>query len=233
MTRPISGHTARALRDPQSFFSRVPGVVSGPHPGCLFVVAAASGTGKSTLVNAVLAREPDISLSISFTSRAPRPNERHDQHYHFIDVARFEQMIAAGDFFEHARVHGDYKGTARQSVEPLLASGRDVLLEIDWQGARQVRAKVPGCVTIFILPPSRAELERRLRTRAQDSEATILRRLADSRGEMAHAADFDYIVVNQDFGRAVEDLLAIVRAQRLRRETQLQRHAELLGSLLA
>ncbi len=203
------------------------------HPGCLFVVAAPSGTGKSTLVNAVLQREPGISLSISFTSREPRPNERHDQHYHFISVARFEAMIEAGDFFEHALVHGDYKGTARQSVEPLLAAGQDVLLEIDWQGAHQVRAKVPDCVSIFILPPSRAELERRLRTRAQDSEATILRRLADSRGEIRHAEEFDYIVVNQDFERAVLDVQAIVQAQRLRRQVQMQRHADLLESLLA
>ena len=142
-------------------------------------------------------------------------------------------MIDAGDFFEYALVHGDYKGTARQSVEPFLASGRDVLLEIDWQGARQVREKVPDCVTIFILPPSREELERRLRSRAQDSEETIVRRLADSRGEMKHAPEFDYVVVNNDFEQATEDLLTIVRAQRLRREAQLSRNPELLASLLA
>ncbi len=201
--------------------------------GCLFVVAAPSGTGKSSLVNAVLAREPDISLSISFTSRAPRPNERHHQHYHFVSAEQFKAMIEAGDFFEHALVHGDYKGTARQSVEPFLSSGRDVLLEIDWQGARQVRALVPDCVTIFILPPSRTELERRLRSRGQDSEETILRRLADSRGEIEHAHEFDYIVVNQDFERAVEELRAIVNAQRLRRDRQLQRHEALVASLLA
>ena len=201
--------------------------------GCLFVVAAPSGTGKSSLVNAVLAREPDISLSISFTSRAPRPNERHHQHYHFVSAEQFKAMIEAGDFFEHALVHGDHKGTARQSVEPFLSSGRDVLLEIDWQGARQVRALVPDCVTIFILPPSRTELERRLRSRGQDSEETILRRLADSRGEIEHAHEFDYIVVNQDFERAVEELRAIVNAQRLRRDRQLQRHEALVASLLA
>lgn len=201
--------------------------------GCLFVVAAPSGTGKSSLVNAVLAREPDISLSISFTSRAPRPNERHHQHYHFVSAEQFKAMIEAGDFFEHALVHGDYKGTARQSVEPFLSSGRDVLLEIDWQGARQVRALVPDCVTIFILPPSRTELERRLRSRGQDSEETILRRLADSRGEIEHAHEFDYIVVNQDFERAVEELRAIVNAQRLRRDRQLQRHEALVASLLS
>ena len=201
--------------------------------GSLFVVAAPSGAGKSSLVNAVLAREPDISLSISFTSRGPRPSERHAQHYHFVSEDAFRAMIAAGDFFEYAQVHGDYKGTARQSVEPFLEAGRDVLLEIDWQGARQVREKVPDCVTIFILPPSRQELERRLRTRAQDSEETILRRLADSRGDISHAHEFDYISINQDFDRAVDDLLAITRAQRLRRAAQLVRHETLLGSLLA
>lgn len=201
--------------------------------GSLFVVAAPSGAGKSSLVNAVLAREPDISLSISFTSRGPRPSERHAQHYHFVSEEVFRGMIAAGDFFEYAQVHGDYKGTARQSVEPFLEAGRDVLLEIDWQGARQVREKVPDCVTIFILPPSREELERRLRNRAQDSEETILRRLADSRGEISHAHEFDYIVINQDFDRAVDDLLAIARAQRLRRAAQLERHEALLASLLA
>ena len=201
--------------------------------GSLFVVAAPSGAGKSSLVNAVLAREPDISLSISFTSRGPRPSERHAQHYHFVSEDAFRAMIAAGDFFEYAQVHGDYKGTARQSVEPFLEAGRDVLLEIDWQGARQVREKVPDCVTIFILPPSRQELERRLRSRAQDSEETILRRLADSRGDISHAHEFDYIIINQDFDRAVDDLLAITRAQRLRRAAQLVRHEALLGSLLA
>ena len=200
--------------------------------GCLFVVSAPSGAGKSSLVNAVLKREPDIALSISFTSRGPRPSERHAQHYHFVSEDAFRAMIAAGDFFEYAQVHGDYKGTARQSVEPFLEAGRDVLLEIDWQGARQVREKVPDCVTIFILPPSREELERRLRTRAQDSEETILRRLADSRGEIRHAHEFDYIVINNDFDRALDDLSSIVRAQRLRSAPQLAHHGDLLAALL-
>lgn len=208
-------------------------VIGRVERGTLFVVAAPSGAGKSSLVNAVLAQEPDISLSISFTSRAARPTERHAQHYHFVTQDAFRGMIDAGDFFEHALVHGDYKGTARQSVEPFLASGRDVLLEIDWQGARQVRAKVPDCVTVFILPPSREELERRLRGRAQDSEETIVRRLADSREEIAHAAEFDFLLINDDFDRALRDLCAIVRAQRLRRHVQITRHAGLLDALLA
>src|SRR5690606_22760621 len=131
--------------------------------GTLFIVAAPSGAGKSSIVNAVLSRDPAIRLSISFTSRAPRPGERHAEHYHFVSEEEFQRMIDAGDFFEYARVHGDWKGTARQSVEPQLAAGHDVLLEIDWQGAAQVRAKVPDAVSVFILPPSREALEQRMR----------------------------------------------------------------------
>ena len=153
--------------------------------GTLYIVAAPSGAGKSSLVNAVLAREPGIALSISFTSRAPRPGERHAQHYHFVGKAEFERMIAAGDFFEHALVHGDYKGTARQSVEPQLAAGKDVLLEIDWQGARQVREQDARRVSVFILPPSRDALEQRMRNRGQDSEEVIAQRLAAAREEMS------------------------------------------------
>ena len=149
--------------------------------GTLFIVAAPSGAGKSSIVNAVLARDPQIRLSISFTSRAPRPGERHAEHYHFVSAEEFQRMIDAGDFFEYARVHGDWKGTARQSVEPQLAAGHDVLLEIDWQGAAQVRAKVPDAVSVFILPPSRAALEERMRKRGQDSEEVIQQRLAAAR----------------------------------------------------
>lgn len=199
--------------------------------GTLFVVAAPSGAGKSSLVNAMLAREPGVSLSISYTSRAPRPGERHAQHYHFVSKAEFERMIAAGDFFEHALVHGDYKGTARQSVEPQLAAGRDVLLEIDWQGARQVREKIPDAVSVFILPPSREALETRMRNRGQDSEAVILQRLAAAREEMAHAPEFDYWIVNEYFDAAANELRSIVIAHRLRREVQARRHAALFAAL--
>jgi guanylate kinase len=202
-------------------------------PGSLFIVAAPSGSGKSTLVNALLAKEPGISLSISYTSRGPRPGEEDGKHYHFVTRARFEEMAGEGEFFEYAIVHGDLKGTARQSVEPLLASGQDVLLEIDYQGAQRVRAQVPAAVSIFILPPSRPELERRLRTRAMDNEATILRRLADSRKEIAHAWEFDYIVVNEVFDTALEHLSTIVRATRLHRRVQQQRLRGLVDSLLA
>ena len=200
--------------------------------GTLFIVAAPSGAGKSSIVNACLARDENICLSISFTSRAPRPGERHHEHYHFVSAVEFERMVAAGDFFEHARVHGDWKGTARQSVEPQLASGRDVLLEIDWQGAAQVRAQVPDAVSVFILPPSREALEQRMRARGQDSDEVIVRRLAAAREEMSHYADFDYVIVNEVFEAAVAEMCAIFVASRLRRGQQEQRHAELLATLV-
>lgn len=201
--------------------------------GTLFIVAAPSGAGKSSLVNAVLAREPSIALSISFTSRPPRPGERHAQHYHFVSRVEFEDMVANGEFFEHALVHGDYKGTARQSVEPQLAAGKDVLLEIDWQGARQVRAKIPEAVSIFILPPSRDTLETRMRNRGQDSEAVIALRFAAAREEMSHAPEFDYWIVNEHFDTAANELRSIFITHRLRREAQARRHAALFAGLLA
>jgi guanylate kinase len=200
--------------------------------GNLFIVAAPSGAGKSSLVNAVLALEPAIRLSISFTSRAARPGERHAEHYHFISKTEFEAMIGAGDFFEHAVVHGDYKGTARQSVEPQLDAGEDVLLEIDWQGARQVRAKIPEAITVFILPPSRDALEERMHKRGQDSEHVIQQRLAAAREEMSHLHDFDYLIVNRDFDTAVQEMRSIFIASRLRRARQLQRHASMVAELL-
>jgi len=201
--------------------------------GTLFIVAAPSGAGKSSIVNAVLADTPGIALSISYTSRAPRPGERHAQHYHFVDKAEFERMVAAGDFFEHALVHGDYKGTARQSVEPQLAAGQDVLLEIDWQGARQVRKLVPEALSVFILPPSREALESRMRNRGQDSEATIARRLAAAREEMSHYDEFDFVIVNEDFPTAVREMQAIFVGSRQRLHVQQERHAALLAALLA
>ncbi|MFC4822193.1 guanylate kinase [Dokdonella ginsengisoli] len=200
--------------------------------GTLYIVAAPSGSGKTSLVNALLEREPGISLSVSYTSRLPRPGEVDGKHYHFVSRDVFERMAAGGMFYEYANVHGDLKGTARNAVEPLLAAGHDVLLEIDWQGARQVRAACPDSVSVFILPPSRAELERRLRARASDSAETIARRLADSREEIAHAGDFDFIVVNDQFADALADLRAIVAGQRLRRAAQLSRHAVLIADLL-
>ncbi|WP_159016512.1 guanylate kinase [Cognatiluteimonas profundi] len=201
--------------------------------GTLFIVAAPSGAGKSSIVNACLARDPAIRLSVSFTSRAARPGERHAEHYHFVSAEAFQQMVAAGDFFEHARVHGDWKGTARQSVEPQLAAGNDVLLEIDWQGARQVREQVPDAISVFILPPSREALEQRMRARGQDSEAVIAQRLAAARDEMSHYDEFDYLIVNEHFDRAVDEMCSIFGACRLRRDRQLARHADLIARLLA
>ncbi|HEX7370196.1 MAG TPA: guanylate kinase [Rhodanobacteraceae bacterium] len=204
-----------------------------PAPGTLFIVAAPSGAGKSTLVNALLAREPNIALSISHTTRAPRPGDINGVQYHFVDRATFESMIAHGDFLEHANVFGNYYGTSRSAVEPILATGRDVLLEIDWQGAEQVRRAMPACVSIFILPPSRAELERRLRARATDSEATIEKRLAASREEIAHADAFDCVVVNDAFEDAVAALQAIVHAARARQALPRERQPALVEQLLA
>jgi guanylate kinase len=201
--------------------------------GTLFIVAAPSGAGKSSIVNACLARDPNICLSISFTSRAPRPGERHAEHYNFVGREEFQRMIDAGDFFEHALVHGDWKGTAKQSVESRLASGRDVLLEIDWQGARQVREQVSDVVSVFILPPSREALDQRMRKRGQDSEAVMRQRLAAAREEMSHYDEFDYVIVNEHFDTAVEEMCAIFAASRLRRATQAGRHAALITALLA
>ena len=200
--------------------------------GTLYIVSAPSGAGKSSIVNEVLARDTGIDLSISFTSRAPRPGERHAEHYHFVDEAEFQRMIAAGDFFEHALVHGDWKGTARQSVEPMLAAGRDVLLEIDWQGARQVREKVRDAISIFILPPSRGALDERMHKRAQDSEETIARRLGAARDEMSHFGEYDYLIVNDDFDEAVDEMCAIFTASRLRRDRQVAKYSKLLTTLL-
>ena len=200
--------------------------------GTLYIVAAPSGAGKSSLVNAVLSRETGIALSISFTSRKARPGERHAQHYHFISKEDFEAMIAKGDFFEHALVHGDYKGTAKQSVEPQLAAGKDVLLEIDWQGARQVREKLPDVISIFILPPSKEALETRMRNRGQDSEQVITQRLANAREEMSHYKEFDYVIVNEHFDAAVSELRAIFQAQRLKQDAQQLRHEGLIKTLL-
>jgi guanylate kinase len=204
-----------------------------PLEGTLFVVAAPSGAGKSTLVNALLEREGAISLSVSHTTRPPRAGEQYGRHYYFVDRAEFEREIDEGIFLEHAEVHGNLYGTSRTTVQGLLGQGRDVLLEIDWQGAGQIRRSKPDCVSVFILPPSRAELERRLRGRGSDAPDVIERRLHNSRGEIAHAHEFDYIVVNDVFEQALADLQAIVRAVRLRSSLQWQRHEGLIADLLA
>ncbi len=201
--------------------------------GTLYIVAAPSGAGKSSIVNAVLKRIPDVALSISYTSRAPRPGERHAQHYHFISKDAFEAMIADGQFFEYALVHGDYKGTARNSVLPQLEKGLDVLLEIDWQGARQVRQQIPEAKSLFILPPSTQALETRMRHRGQDTEAVIAQRLAAAREEMSHVGEFDYVVVNENFDQAVQEVTSIFSAQRLQYPRQAERHKALIEQLLS
>lgn len=179
----------------------------------LFVISAPSGAGKTSLVRALMEREPDLRFSISYTTRARRPGEHDGQHYFFVTPDAFRRMIEAGEFLEHARVFDNYYGTARAQVEALLADGHGVVLEIDWQGARQVRDAMPESVGIFILPPSRAELERRLRGRATDSEEVIRRRLADAATDMAHWSEFQYVVVNDDFATALGALADIIRGR--------------------
>ena len=199
--------------------------------GCLFVIAAPSGGGKTSLVNALLEREPGIRLSVSYTTRPPRPGEQDGVHYHFVDVPRFMALKDAGEFLEHAHVHGNWYATSAKWLTDQVHQGRDVLLEIDWQGAAQVRRLIPGAVLIFILPPSIASLRERLVKRGQDSEAVIARRLDAAREEMRHASEFDYVIMNQDFARAVDDLSAIVRASRLAASRQFVRHARVFSEL--
>jgi len=200
--------------------------------GTLFVVSAPSGAGKTSLVRALVSTDPGIAVSVSHTTRAPRPGEQDGTHYHFVDRARFEDMAAAGELLEHARVFDNYYGTARAEVEQGLAAGRDLVLEIDWQGARQVRALMPQAVSIFILPPSIAVLEQRLRDRAQDSAEVVAQRLSEARGEMSHYEEFDYLVVNDDLDAALHELRAIVTSHRLRRDAQVRRQAGRLAELL-
>jgi guanylate kinase len=205
--------------------------MSDTAPGCLFVIAAPSGGGKTSLVNALLAREPGIRLSVSYTTRKPRPGEHEGVHYHFVDPARFEALRAAGEFLEHAHVHGHWYATSATWLAGQVANGQDVLLEIDWQGARQVRKLLPDSVHVFILPPSLAVLRERLEKRGQDAAPVIARRLAGAVEEMAHWEEFDYVIINQDFATAVDDLTAIVRAARLKVARQRARHARLLQGL--
>jgi len=203
-----------------------------PASGCLFVLAAPSGGGKTSLVKALLEREPGMRLSVSYTTRPPRPGEQDGVDYHFVDEAKFMALKDGGEFLEHAFVHGNWYATSASWLNREVQAGHDMLLEIDWQGARQVRTLIPGSVLIFILPPSLASLEERLKKRGQDSPDVIVRRLDAAREEMRHCGEFDYVIMNQDFARAVDDLSVIVRAARLAAIRQQVRHAALIAQLL-
>jgi guanylate kinase len=199
-----------------------------PSPaGVLYVVSAPSGAGKTSLVKALLKSDPAIRLSISYTTRAPRPGESDGRDYHFVDRAQFEKMLADGEFLEHAEVYGNFYGTSKGSLTRDLNAGRDILLEIDWQGAEQVKQHFPQSVSVFILPPSFNALRSRLTGRGQDSTETIERRLAAAAHDVAHAEAFDYIIVNDDFDHALQDLVAITRSIRLQASRQQERHAAL------
>lgn len=201
------------------------------HAGRLFMVTAPSGAGKSSLVNALLAADPAIMLSISHTTRDPRPVEVNGREYHFVSVAEFEERKAHGEFLESALVHGNYYGTSRVWIEEQMAAGRDVLLEIDWQGARQVREKIADIVGIFILPPSIESLNARLHKRGTDSEAVITRRLMGAGAEIAHAPEFEFVIINDSFETALSQLKAIVTASRLTYRHQAVRHRDQFVSL--
>jgi len=195
-------------------------------PGTLFIVTAPSGAGKTTLVSGLLERDPLVRLSVSFTTRAPRAGEVDGQHYHFVDVPSFRALRDRGEFLEWAEVHSNYYGTSKGWLDEQIRVGKDILLEIDWQGAQQVRKVFPKAVGVFILPPSLEELERRLRGRGTDSEEVIARRVLGARGEMRHVAEFDYVIINEDLPAALEDLVAVVRASRLRYANQEARRPE-------
>lgn len=200
--------------------------------GNLFIITAASGAGKTSLVRALLEADSQIKLSVSYTTRQPRPGEVNGEHYHFVDEATFLKMLGEGDFLESAHVHGARYGTSQTRVDEALAADNDLILEIDWQGAAQVRQLYPAAISIFILPPSMAELESRLRGRGQDSEEVIIKRLAAARDEMSHVGEFDYVTINDKFEESLQDLEAIVRTQRLKCTAQLTRNAALIKGLV-
>ena len=201
-------------------------------PGTLYIVSAPSGAGKTSLVRALLARDAGVAVSVSYTTRAPRSGEQEGVDYHFVGRERFLAMIGAGEFLEHAEVFGNYYGTGRAAVTAQLARGGDVILEIDWQGAQQVRQAFPDSVGVFILPPSREVLRARLNGRGKDDAAVIERRLQAAVEEISHYSEYDFIVVNDDFETALADLAAILRAVRLRLPAQTDRHETLLRQLL-
>lgn len=201
--------------------------------GNLFIVSAPSGAGKSSLVNAVLAEDKQLALSISFTTRPPRAGEANGREYHFVDQKTFAAMLGRGEFLESAEVHGNLYGTSQKWITDTRARGLDIILEIDWQGAQQVRKAFPDAIGIFVLPPVPvlSELEGRLRRRGQDSEAVIQRRLRDAKTEISHAQEFDYVIINNDFPAAAQDLAAIIRAARLTLSCQVARRPEIFNPI--
>jgi len=201
--------------------------------GTLYIFSAPSGAGKTSLVKALIEATENLMVSVSHTTRAMRQGEENGVHYHFTDVASFQKMVDAGLFVEHAQVFDNFYGTSQHAIEEQLAAGQDVILEIDWQGARQVRHRITGTVSVFILPPSRAELERRLSGRGTDSADIIARRMRDAVSEMQHYDEYDYLVINDDFQLALAELRAIIISERLRLAHQQQAHHELLAELLA
>ncbi|WP_158965715.1 guanylate kinase [Paraglaciecola sp. L3A3] len=207
--------------------------------GNLFILTAPSGAGKSSLIKALLekhqsnsAHNNEMQVSVSHTTRSPRPGEINGVHYHFVDRAEFESLIAQDEFFEWAEVFGNYYGTSKVVIEKILRQGIDVFLDIDWQGARQVKAQIPDTATVFVAPPSKQELQRRLTSRGQDSAEVIAQRMAKAVSEISHYHEFDYIVVNDDFDAALAELDAIVMTRRLRKEKQIIRHQQLFENLL-
>lgn len=200
--------------------------------GQLYIVSAPSGAGKTSLVRALLMQDAQVEVSVSHTTRAARPGERDGEHYHFVSDAAFARLVADDAFLEHAQVFDRRYGTARAGVAARLAAGRDVVLEIDWQGARQVRAAFAQALSVFIVPPSVGELRRRLSGRGQDAAEVIERRMRDARSELMHWVEYDYLIVNDDFGRALAELQALFTARRLRRSVQAERHGALLDALL-
>lgn len=202
-------------------------------PGRLFVITAPSGAGKSSLISALLKDDPELALSISYTTRPPRPGEKNGREYHFVDEPAFLAMRSRGEFLESAEVHGNRYGTSKQVIRDALARGQDLILEIDWQGAQQVRRGMPRCVSIFVLPPSRHSLAERLARRATDTAEVIARRLKDAAADMSHYREFDYVVVNDDFDKAVGELRRIIAGQGADLKSTRPELAPLLGELLA
>jgi guanylate kinase len=200
-------------------------------PGSLIVISAPSGAGKTSLVHALLEHDPQIGLSVSFTTRQPREGEINGKHYHFIGRDTFLEMAKHGEFLESAEVYGNFYGTSQKWITEETAKGRDILLEIDWQGAAQVRKIFPGCVSIFILPPSLEALSQRLNGRGTDDPTVISRRLAAVRDDVAHVAEFDYVIINEDLNRALHELESVVLAARLRGSKQIARHQHLINQL--